>query len=183
MEHDAKVADEQRRYDLDYKIKTEQLKIEETEKQRRFDLDKEEKDRRYETEKSLTNAEIAAKLADIELSRDKFEFDKIERTIRIGTDFEEAKRKLELEIEKFNHEKDLQIKRMKLEAANAEVSIEERYAAIERYRSKGSNVFVPIAEKAVPALLGLVGCTAAINAEKTQIITSKGFSFFNGIRK
>jgi hypothetical protein len=182
MQQEAKEAEEKRRYDLDWKIKVGALELEKEEKQRRFDLEEKERDRRYETEKSLTDAEVKAKLADIELSKAKFEFDKTERMSRLATDINESKRKLDYEIEKFNHERDLQIKRLKLDAANSAALIAEKTAEIERYQSKSSNVIVPVLEKALPAALGLVGAVATIHAEETQIITSKGLNVFKSIK-
>ena len=182
MQQQAKEAEDKRRYDLDYQIRTGQLKLEQDEKERRFNLEEKERDRRYETEKTLTEAEVNAKLADIQLSRDKFEFDKTERTIRLGTDIEESKRRLDYEIEKFNHERDLQVKRLKLDAANSAALISKEMAEMERYKSKSSNVVVPILEKALPAALGLVGAVATIHAEETQVITSKGLNVFKSIK-
>lgn len=181
-QHEAKVAEEQRRFDLERQIKIEQMNLEKTEKDRRFNLEKEEKDRRFETEKTLTEAEVSAKLADIELSKEKFEFDKQERIIRITNDVLESKRKLDNEIDRFNHDCDLQAERLRIEAANSAALISKETAEMERLRAKSSNVVVPILEKVGPAVIGLIGAVATIKAEETQIITSKGLNVFKSIK-
>ena len=182
MQHKSKVEDERRKFDLDRQIKVEQINLEKEEKKRRFDLDKTEKNRRFETEKRLTDTEISAKMAEIELSKRKFEFDMQDRTRRIEAEIEDNLRRIELEKEKLELEKEVRVKDLELKAAMNLVAIAEKQAQIEQLKSKGSNIAVPILEKVLPAALGLVGAVATINAEETRILTSKGLSVFKSIK-
>ena len=156
-QHDSKVAEEKRRYDLDKQIRTGQLKLEETDKKRRYELDK-----------ALNDAEVNSKLAEIDLNREKFEL---------------SKEEFELSRERFEHDRIVRLQSLVMEGELNKANVEARLAEADRYRSKASNVFVPIAQKGIAAVCGLGVGLATVFGEETRVITSKALSHFNIVNK
>ena len=156
-QHESKVAEEKRRYDLDKQIKMGQLKLEEKDKDRRFGLDE-----------ALNNAEVSSKLAEIELNKSKFEL---------------SKEEFELSKQKFEHERIVQLERLIMEGEMNQANIDAKLAEAGRYRSKASNVFVPIAQKGIAAICGLGACLFTVFGEETRVVTSKALSHFNSVNK
>ena len=156
-QHESKVAEEKRRYDLDKQIKMGQLKLEEKDKDRRFGLDE-----------ALNNAEVSSKLAEIELNKSKFEL---------------SKEEFELSKQKFEHERIVQLERLIMEGEMNQANIDAKLAEAVRYRSKASNVFVPIAQKGIAAICGLGACLFTVFGEETRVVTSKALSHFNSVNK
>lgn len=167
-QHDSKVAEEKRRYDLDKQIKVGQLELEKEEKKRRFELEKTEKNRRFESEKRLNDAEVSSKLAEIELNKNKFEL---------------SKEEFELSKQKFEHDRIVQLERLIMDGQMNQANIDAKLAEAGRYRSKASNVFVPIAQKGIAAICGLGACLFTVFGEETRVVTSKALSHFNSVNK
>lgn len=178
-QHDSKVAEEKRRFDLDRQIRIGQLELEKEDKKRRYELEKTERNRRFESEKRVNDAEVSAKMAEIELNKRKFEFDMEDRNRRFEEEIAENQRRIDLELARFNHEKSMQIERLKLDSAMNLAAIAEKQAQMEKL---GGENRTSILEKVLPACAGLIGAVLTINAEETRILTSKGLSVFKSIK-
>lgn len=174
---------EKKKLELNKLIESGKLDLEKEEKRRRFELEKKEKDRRYESEKRLTEAEVSAKLAEIELNKRKFEFEVTDRTRRFQEEIQENARRIKLDQEKFEHDKSIQLARQEIDAkVNLAIAMEKN-ALIARSSSKWSNVFLPITQVVVPVFGGLLGAGMTIKSEEFRIITSKGLNVMKQIMR
>ena len=166
-------------------LKEKQQEAEEKEKLRRFNLDQTKETRRYEYEKKrfaleekLNDAEIAVKMAEIELSKSKFEFDKIHQTKKLQAEIDEYELKYSLEFKKLDNEQMIQLKRLENDILLANATIAEAHSRIEASNSVFRNVVLPFVRDVFPPLVGGAIGMATINAEEFRILTSKAPSMF-----
>lgn len=180
---EVKTKEENAKFERELKLK--QQEAEEKEKLRRFNLDQTKETRRYEYEKkrfvleeNLNNAEIAVKMAEIELSKSKFEFDKMHQTKKLQAEIDEYEFKYSLEFKKLENEQEIQLKKFENDILLANATIAEAQSRIEASNSICRNVVLPLLRDVFPPLVGGAIGMATINAEEFRILTSKAPSMF-----